>query len=174
MIEQFAQEEHGKTWRIQDIFRICYQMLDDGRYQNMNIVLGEYTWEDLKVPPYAKKLLLELYSQTECQIAVLNHWGIGKKISYGRCVSALFSGPPGTGKTMAAQVVASHLGLDIYHIDLSQIMDKYIGETEKRLKEIFDQAEKSNMILLFDEANALFANRTDTGDVNKCLIFCSA
>ena len=68
---------------------------------------------------------------------------------------------------MAAQVAASHLGLDIYRVDLSQIMDKYIGETEKRLKEVFDQAEKSNMVLLFDEADALFSNRTDTGDAKE-------
>ena len=167
VVEQLAGKGYEKSWNIQDIFRVCYQILDDGRYQNMKLVPGKYTWEDLKIPPYAKRLLLELCNQAQYQITVLNQWGIGKKISYGRCVSALFSGPPGTGKTMAAQVAASHLGLDIYRVDLSQIMDKYIGETEKRLKEVFDQAEKSNMVLLFDEADALFSNRTDTGDAKE-------
>jgi SpoVK/Ycf46/Vps4 family AAA+-type ATPase len=76
------------------------------------------------------------------------------------------SGPPGTGKTMTAQVLASRLGLELYKVDLSQITDKYIGETEKRLKQVFDQAEKSNMILFFDEADALLGKRSEVKDAN--------
>lgn len=147
-----------------DIFRLCCQVTDEGHYQNMNLVPSGYSWKDLKLPPYPKKLLQDLCSQAECQITVLNQWKMGTKISYGRCISALFSGPPGTGKTMAAQVVASTLGLELYRIDLSQIADKYVGETEKRLKDVFDQVQKSQMILLFDEADALFGRRTDAGD----------
>lgn len=154
----------GKINEIRDIFRVCYQVMEDGHCQNMHMLSGGYTWEDLKLPPYSKKLLKDLCSQVQCQMTVWNKWGMRRKISYGRCISALFSGPPGTGKTMAAQVIASCLGLDIYRVDLSQITDKYVGETEKHLKDVFDQAERSNMILLFDEADALFGKRTDAGD----------
>lgn len=164
VMEQYASLGNTRADDIRELFRVCYQILDDGRYQNMNIIRGAYTWEDLKLPFYPKSILKDICSQAEHQLTVLNRWGMRKKISYGRSVSALFSGPPGTGKTMAAQVVAASLGLDIYRIDLSQVTDKYIGETEKHLKEVFDQAEKSNMILLFDEADALFGKRSEVTD----------
>lgn len=164
VMEQYASLGNTRVNDIRELFRVCYQILDDGRYRNMKIIRGEYTWEDLKLPSYPKSLLKDICNQAEHQITVLNRWGMRKKISYGRSISALFSGPPGTGKTMAAQVVAASLGLDIYRIDLSQVTDKYIGETEKHLKGIFDQAEKSNMILLFDEADALFGKRSEVTD----------
>lgn len=164
VMEQYVSLGNTRVEDIRELFRVCYQILDDGRYQNMKIIRGAYTWEDLKLPSYPKSLLKDICNQAEHQITVLNRWGMRKKISYGRSVSALFSGPPGTGKTMAAQVVAASLGLVIYRIDLSQVTDKYIGETEKHLKEVFDQAEKSNMILLFDEADALFGKRSEVTD----------
>ncbi len=165
VMERLAGTGHGRDWDMQEIFRTCYEVMDEVHNQNMHILSGEYTWEDLKLPPYPKKLLKDLCCQVQCQTTVWNKWGMHRKISYGRSISALFSGPPGTGKTMAAQVVASCLGLDIYRVDLSQITDKYVGETEKHLKEVFDLAEKRNMILLFDEADALFGRRTGAGDV---------
>lgn len=163
-LDQYVSLGHTKVTDIREIFRVCYQILDDGRYRDMKIIRGGYTWEDLKLPAYPAKLLREVCDQAEYQLTVLNQWGMREKISYGRSVSALLSGPPGTGKTMAAQVIANHLGLDIYRVDLSQVTDKYIGETEKRLKAVFDQAEKSNMILLFDEADALFGKRSEVTD----------
>lgn len=169
VLEQYVSLGNTKAEDVRDIFRICYHILDDGRYRNMDIIRGTYTWKDLKLPAYTKSLLKDICNQAEHQLTVLNHWGMKQKISYGRSVSALFSGSPGTGKTMAAQVIADSLGLDIYRIDLSQVKDKYIGETEKRLKEVFDQAEKSNMIILFDEADALFGKRSEITDAKDKL-----
>jgi SpoVK/Ycf46/Vps4 family AAA+-type ATPase len=97
---------------------------------------------------------------------VLGEWGFEGKIATGRGLSVLFSGPPGTGKTMAAGVIANQLDLDLYRIDLSQVVSKYIGETEKNLSRIFAEAETSNTVLLFDEADALFGKRTEISDAH--------
>jgi SpoVK/Ycf46/Vps4 family AAA+-type ATPase len=95
---------------------------------------------------------------------VLDEWGMGRGASRGRGVSALFAGDSGTGKTMAAEVVASDLGLDLYIVELSTVIDKYIGETSKNLERIFSQADKVNGVLLFDEADALFGKRSSVSD----------
>ncbi len=95
---------------------------------------------------------------------VLGEWGFGAKLSTGKGVNALFAGPSGTGKTMAAAILANELGLDLYKIDLSQVVSKYIGETEKNLDAIFTGAENSNIILFFDEADALFGKRSEVRD----------
>ena len=151
-------------WPERDIFRLCYQVLDDGRYENIRFVDSAYTWEDLQLEEKQKATLQAICAQVEHQGLVLDEWGLRRRYPYGRCVSVLMSGPPGTGKTMTAQVLASRLGLELYKVDLSQIVDKYIGETEKRLKQVFDQAEKSNMILFFDEADALLGKRSEVKD----------
>jgi SpoVK/Ycf46/Vps4 family AAA+-type ATPase len=95
---------------------------------------------------------------------VLEEWGVGRKLASSRGVSILFAGPPGTGKTMSAQIIGAELGLDLYKIDLSTIISKYIGETEKNLEHIFTEAESSNAILFFDEADALFGKRSEVRD----------
>ena len=151
-------------WQEREIFRLCYQVLDDGRYENIRFVDSTYTWDDLQLEEPLKRTLQAVCAQVEHQGLVLDEWGLRRRYSYGRCVSVLMSGPPGTGKTMTAQVLASRLGLELYKVDLSQIADKYIGETEKRLKQVFDQAEKSNMILFFDEADALLGKRSEVKD----------
>lgn len=92
--------------------------------------------------------------------------GLNKKLPYGKGVSVLLYGPPGTGKTMCAEVLAKELGMALYRVDLSQLMSKYIGETEKNLNQVFDEAEKGNVILFFDEADALFTKRTEVNDSN--------
>jgi SpoVK/Ycf46/Vps4 family AAA+-type ATPase len=92
---------------------------------------------------------------------VLDDWGFARKVARGLGLPALFYGPPGTGKTMAAGLVAAELGMDLYQIDLSRMVSKYIGDTEKQLAQVFDAAESGHAILLFDEADALFAKRTD-------------
>jgi ATPase family associated with various cellular activities (AAA) len=100
------------------------------------------------------------------RVRVLHDWGLGRRLHAGRGLTCLFAGPPGTGKTMAAQVLARELGLDIYRIDLSQVVNKYIGETEKNLSRLFDEAERGNVILFFDEADAIFGKRTQVKDAH--------
>ncbi len=164
IVRLLAGQKPEGPWESREIFRLCYQLLDDGRYQNVKFVDAFFGWEDLKLAPELKKVLQEVCSQVEHQGTVLDEWGLRRKYPYGRSVSVLFSGPPGTGKTMAAQVLASMLGLGLYKVDLSQSVDKYIGETEKRLKQVFDQAAKSNLILFFDEADALLGKRSEVKD----------
>jgi SpoVK/Ycf46/Vps4 family AAA+-type ATPase len=97
---------------------------------------------------------------------VFEDWGFGRRMALGRGLTALFSGEPGTGKTMAAQVLARELGLDLFRVDLSRVMSKYIGETEKNLAQLFDDARASGAILFFDEADALFGKRTEVKDAH--------
>jgi SpoVK/Ycf46/Vps4 family AAA+-type ATPase len=97
---------------------------------------------------------------------VLDEWGFGRRVALGRGLTALFSGPPGTGKTMAAQVLARELGLDLYRVDLSRVMSKWIGETEKHLARLFDEAQASGAVLFFDEADALFGKRSEVKDAH--------
>jgi SpoVK/Ycf46/Vps4 family AAA+-type ATPase len=97
---------------------------------------------------------------------VLETWGFGDKVGRAKGIAALFSGPPGTGKTMAAGLVAKELGLDLYQIDLSKVMSKYIGETEKQLGAVFDAAESGHLMLLFDEADAIFGKRSEVKSSN--------
>lgn len=123
-----------------------------------------FTWDDLVLEKEAKEQLGRLRDRVRCRWQVNEAWGFQGKLPYGGGLSACFYGPPGTGKTMAAQVLSRELGLDTYRVDMSRIMDKYIGETEKKLAELFDAAKDSNAILFFDEADALFAKRTEVGD----------
>jgi SpoVK/Ycf46/Vps4 family AAA+-type ATPase len=97
---------------------------------------------------------------------VFEEWGFGRRVVLGRGLTALFTGEPGTGKTMAAQVLARELGLDLFRVDLSRVMSKYIGETEKNLSLLFDEAHASGAILFFDEADALFGKRTEVKDAH--------
>ena len=125
-----------------------------------------YTWDDIVLPADPYTQLRQLCQQVRYQHVVYQQWGFEQKLSLGKGLNALFSGPPGTGKTMAAEVVAHALGLDLYKIDLSQIVSKYIGETEKNLNRIFTTAESTNAILFFDEADALFGKRSDVKDAH--------
>jgi ATPase family associated with various cellular activities (AAA) len=123
-----------------------------------------YGWDDLILPPDAKMQLREICSQAESRSLVYGKWGFDRKLSFGKGLNVLFTGPPGTGKTMGAEVIARELALDLYRIDLSQVVSKYIGETEKNLDRIFTAAEDSNAILFFDEADALFGKRSEVRD----------
>lgn len=122
------------------------------------------TWDDLVLPDDATEQLRELCNRFIYRDKVLYEWGFAKKLSYGLGINALFSGGPGTGKTMAAEVIANALGLDLYKIDLAQVVSKYIGETEKNLDKVFTAAANANAILFFDEADALFGKRTEVKD----------
>lgn len=124
------------------------------------------TWDDIVLPPDALAQLHELCNRVEQHDRVFNEWGFGRKLSRGRGTTALFSGGSGTGKTMAAEVIANALGLDLYRIDLARVVNKYIGETEKNLDRVFAAAERANAILLFDEADALFGKRSEVKDAH--------
>jgi AAA+ superfamily predicted ATPase len=122
------------------------------------------TWDDLILPEKEKEVLQECYAQVKQRVKVYEQWGFGDKSGRGLGISALFAGSSGTGKTMAAEILAKQLQLDLYRIDLSSIVSKYIGETEKNLRRVFDAAEGGGAILLFDEADALFGKRSDVKD----------
>ena len=126
----------------------------------------KHGWEDLVLAVHQATLLQELCQEAKYQTQVWETWGFAKTLSLGRGLNVLFSGPPGTGKTFAAEVVAHELGLDLYQIDLSQMVSKYIGETEKNLNQVFTAAANSNAILLFDEADALFGKRSEVRDAH--------
>jgi AAA+ superfamily predicted ATPase len=121
-------------------------------------------WEDLVLPEQAIETLKQIAVQVRHKQTVYEQWGFRETSNRGFGISALFAGDSGTGKTMAAEVIANELQLDLYRIDLSQVVNKYIGETEKNLKKVFDSAERSGSILLFDEADALFGKRSDVKD----------
>jgi SpoVK/Ycf46/Vps4 family AAA+-type ATPase len=123
-----------------------------------------YRWDDIVLPQDTVAQLREMCQRVEYRHRVLGEWGFDSKLSLGKGVNALFSGPSGTGKTMAAEIIAAELGLDLYKIDLSGVVSKYIGETEKNLDRIFSTAESANAILFFDEADALFGKRSEVHD----------
>jgi AAA+ superfamily predicted ATPase len=122
------------------------------------------TWEDLVLPEAQRNTLREIVSHVRQRGKVYENWGFGGKNQRGLGISALFGGSSGTGKTMAADIIAQQLELDLYRIDLSSIISKYIGETEKNLRKVFDAAEAGRAILLFDEADALFGKRSEVKD----------
>jgi SpoVK/Ycf46/Vps4 family AAA+-type ATPase len=125
-----------------------------------------FAWSDLVLPRDTQEAVREVVRFARYRSFLLEEWGFAAKLPYGRGVSAIMAGPPGTGKTMVAQLLAKELGYDLYRIDLSQVVNKYIGETEKNLAKIFDEAETSHAVLFFDEADSLFAKRTDVKSSN--------
>jgi len=125
-----------------------------------------YSWSDLILPPDQLTMLHEIGSTVRSRALVLEEWEVGHKLVSSFGIPILFSGPPGTGKTMAAEVIARDLDLDLYKIDLSTVVSKYIGETEKNLEKIFNEAESSNAILFFDEADAIFGKRSEVKDAH--------
>jgi hypothetical protein len=148
-------------WRLWDACRRQSRPRLDDLAQRIRPVA---TWEDLVLPAQQLMILREIASHVRQRWKVYGEWGFSSKSSSALGVSALFSGESGTGKTMAAEVLASELRLDLYRIDLSQVVSKYIGETEKNLRRVFDAAEDGGAILLFDEADALFGKRSEVKD----------
>jgi hypothetical protein len=122
------------------------------------------SWDDLVLPREEKALLRQIMDQVGQRHRVYETWGFGRRMSRGLGISALFAGESGTGKTLAAEVIAGELQLNLYRIDLSQVVSKYIGETEKNLRKLFDAAEDGGSILFFDEADALFGKRSEVKD----------
>lgn len=125
-----------------------------------------FSWDDIVLVQSAREHLRELEQQVRLRWQVYEEWGFERLCPMGRGITALFSGASGTGKTMAAQVLARSLDLKLYRVDLAGVVNKYIGETEKRLKRVFDACERANVLLFFDEADALFGQRTQVKDAH--------
>jgi AAA+ superfamily predicted ATPase len=123
-------------------------------------------WEDLVLSPEELSRVQEFIARKLYNQKVYKDWGYGERVGYGMGMIALFSGPPGTGKTMMAGLIAKSLDLDVYQVDLAQIVSKWVGETEKSLAKVFDAAERAHAVLLFDEADSLFAKRTEVKSSN--------
>src|SRR5205814_2659946 len=131
-------------------------VLDDKLGTFARRVTVTQTWDDLVLPDDQREAIAELVARIRGRSRVYEQWGFAAKVGKGLGVSALFSGPPGTGKTMVAALIARDLGLELYQVDMGKLVSKWIGETEKQLGELFDAAEAGHAILLFDEADSLF------------------
>lgn len=151
---------HGKP-TADDLSAAC--RADIGLGTLAQLVTPRFIRDDLKLPSKQGALIDDLIHAMKQLTTVHYEWGTAKPWSEAG-LSALFAGPPGTGKTMAAEVVAAELGLPLYRIDLSQVVNKYIGETEKNLRRLFDAAEECDVALFFDEADAIFGKRTEVRD----------
>jgi len=156
----------GRPLAKELLYNICYDLVEHKLAEKAKRVKSNFCWEDLKLAGKDKEILRDLCNRVKNKHIVMSEWGFSHKLPYGGGISAVFAGPPGTGKTMAAQVIANELNMELYQIDLSQVVDKYIGETEKNIRLIFDQARKSNSILFFDEADALFGKRVEAVNSN--------
>lgn len=130
------------------------------------LINAVFTWDDLVVSDDQKRKMQMICNQVKYRNVVDEDWGFRKKTPYGRGLCALFYGSPGTGKTMAVQVMANELGIDLYRIDLSQLTSKYIGETQKNISNLFNKAKNINAMLFFDEADSMFAKRSEVKDSN--------
>jgi AAA+ superfamily predicted ATPase len=125
-----------------------------------------YDWDDIVLPADHMGQLREICAQMRHRRVVLEEWGFDRHLAMGKGLNTLFAGPSGTGKTMAAEIVAADLGLELYKVDLSTLVSKYIGETEKNLDRIFAAAQEANAILFFDEADAIFGKRSEVKDAH--------
>lgn len=148
----------------QQLWNICRLQARPSLQDLAQYIQPKATWQDLVLPDNLQEILRQITAHLRQKVKVQEEWGFGAKNSRGLGLSALFAGASGTGKTMAAEVLAQELRLDLFRIDLSAVTSKYIGETEKNLQRIFDAAETGGTILLFDEADALFGKRTQVKD----------
>jgi hypothetical protein len=146
------------------VWRACRLRSRHGLDALAQRIVPRAAWDDLILPEPQVGLLRDIARQVKYRATVYDRWGFAGKSGRGLGISALFTGESGTGKTMAAEVVAGELDLDLYRIDLAAVINKYIGETEKNLGRVFDAAADSGAVLLFDEADALFGKRSDVKD----------
>jgi SpoVK/Ycf46/Vps4 family AAA+-type ATPase len=169
-----ATARHLARWRdsqiqtitMKDLYAACRRQSNQRLEALAHKVTPHYTWGDIVLPPDRLEQLRDICNRVKHRALVYDHWGFNNKLALGKGLNVLFSGPSGTGKTMAAEVIAGELGLDLYKLDLASIVSKYIGETEKNLAQIFTEAETSNAILFFDEADALFGKRSEVKDAH--------
>lgn len=154
------------TIRLEDLTRCCYDRITHRLNLLSTHIKPAHGWSDIVLPDKELQALKSACDHIHHHHKVFYDWDFDKKLSYGKGLSMLFSGPPGTGKTMAAEVIAKELHMEMYKIQLSKIVSKFIGETEKNLQEIFDEAKKSNIILFFDESEAILGKRSDVKDAH--------
>lgn len=147
-----------------DLWRACREQSSPALEEFARKLSPCFGWNDIVVSAEVRTQLMELAAQVEQRGRVYETWGFGADLTRGRGITALFAGPSGTGKTMAAEILAAQLKLDLYRIDLAGVVSKYVGETEKNLRKVFDAAEHSGAILFFDEADSLFGSRTEVRD----------
>jgi SpoVK/Ycf46/Vps4 family AAA+-type ATPase len=157
---------NGCLITLGDLHRGCYSQSNRKLASLAQKVVPQHTWEDLILPANAIAQLREICCQLKHRQCVYQKWGFERKLARGKGLCALFYGHSGVGKTMAVEVLAHDLHLEVYKIDLSTVVSKYIGETEKNLSKIFQEAEDSNSILFFDEADALFGKRSEVKDAH--------
>lgn len=143
---------------------VCSRTAENAFGGKASLISSRFTLDDLILPEEEKQQIREACARIKYRHIVFDRWNFESRLAYGKGLTMLFAGPPGTGKTMAATIVARELGLPAYQVDISQVMSKYIGETEKSLGEIFDAAEKCGAILFFDETDALFGKRSEIKD----------
>jgi SpoVK/Ycf46/Vps4 family AAA+-type ATPase len=164
--ENLARYRDAKTVSITmtDLYEACRLHSNQKLATLARKITPKYVWDDIVLAVDRLEQLREICNHVKYRDRVYGAWGFDRKLSLGKGLSVLFAGPSGTGKTMAAEIIASDLGLELYKIDLSTVVSKYIGETEKNLSHIFTEAETSNAILFFDEADALFGKRSEVKD----------
>jgi SpoVK/Ycf46/Vps4 family AAA+-type ATPase len=162
----FPAQQGQQQLTLTDLFTACRSQSNQNLKETAVKMEPQNSWKDLVLPVEKIALLKEICNQVKHHYRVFHDWGFDQKLTYGKGLSVLFSGPPGTGKTLAAEVIAHELQLDLFKIDLSGVVSKYIGETEKNLAKIFYEAETSNAILFFDEADSLFGKRTSVSDAH--------
>ena len=148
----------------QDLWNTCRSLARPNLDDLAQRIVPSAAWNDLVLPEPQKQTLRQIASHVRHRMKVYETWGFAARDRQGLGINALFTGESGTGKTMAAEVLASELAVDLYRIDLSAVVSKYIGETEKNLKQVFDAAEEGGVLLLFDEADALFGKRGEVKD----------
>ncbi len=163
---KMVKNEDGSKLSMEDLFEGCKIQSNRKLMTFGRKIESRYSWEDIFLSKDTKEQLKEVCVYIKYKGTVYAEWGFDKKLALGKGLNVLFSGPSGTGKTMASEIIAREVGLDIYKIDLSNVVSKYIGETEKNLSRIFKEAETSNAILFFDEADVLFGKRSEVKDAH--------
>ena len=149
------------------LFKGCYNQMSSELTQKATKVKANFGFEDIVMNKDQRETLEHAIDQMNFRKQVYDNWNYTKKYPYGRGLSILLFGAPGTGKSMCAQVIAHELNLELYRVDLSKVIDKYVGETEKSISMIFREAKKCNVVLFFDECDTLFAKRSDDGGSNQ-------
>ena len=149
------------------LFKGCYNQMSSELTQKATKIKANFGFEDIVMNPSQRETLEHAIDQMNFRKQVYENWHYTKKYPYGRGLSILLFGAPGTGKSMCAQVIAHELNLELYRVDLSKVIDKYVGETEKSISMIFREAKKCNVVLFFDECDTLFAKRSDDGGSNQ-------
>jgi len=163
---ELAALEGGAAVEARHLTSACTRQLRHDLDSVATRVTATHSWGDLVIPADVFYGLEEMVGYMRHATRVYDTWGFGARHSLTQGLSALFTGPPGTGKTMCASVIARELDMELFRVDLSRVVSKWIGETEKNLGKVFDEAERSNGIVLFDEADSLFAKRTEVKSSN--------